>query len=419
MRWLRPISTFRRRLCQTRQGRWVWRGLVVIALLYILADFLAQDKPLLAQYQGKVYAPVALEYLVDWGWRSWPDGLARLDWHTAEVDWAAWPLIPYDARYQDVENASVSPFESQQLSHWSNRHWLGTDELGRDLLAALIHAVRIDITVGLLAMMLAGILGLLLGSAAGFWGDHKWRLSRASVVGAVIGLWPAWFYGFSVRQWTLQQALQSHVFAFLGHLLLSLLLFSALWLGCIFLFRWLAKGSWWRQPVSIPLDLVVSRLIEVTVSIPVLFLILLILSLTQEGSLLWVMLVIGFTRWTGIARLVRGELLRIRQLDYLAAGESMGFRERYLLLQHALPNAMGPVSIALAFGIANAILIEGFLSFIGLGLPPDVPTWGSLLNLGRENVHDWWLALFPGLALFATVTLFNLLGASLQEGKSR
>lgn len=397
-------------LNHTRQGRWVKRGLGCLLIVILLADILAQDKPLIARYEGRTYFPVATQYLVQWGIGSWPPGQARLNWHEAEFNWAIWPVIPYSPRYQDVNNPSVGPFEAQQVDQIWDRHWLGTDELGRDLLAAMLHATRIDLLVGVAAMAIAGFLGLLLGGIAGFWGDDRVQISRAHLLGLLLGLWPSVFYAVVIGQ------------ASTANLIGQLFIGAAAAGAVQWLFNRLSTllhhFPWWQKSISLPLDLGISKLIELTVSIPVLFLILMILSMTKEGSLLWVMVVIGFTRWTGIARLVRAELLRIRQLDYMAASESLGFKQGYILWRHALPNAIGPVAIALAFGVANAILIEGFLSFIGLGLPPDVPTWGSLLNLGRENLQDWWLALFPGLALFGTVLLFNLWGSILSEGKS-
>lgn len=409
-KWLHPLR-------QTTTGRWALRGLWVLVAIFLLADFIAQDKPLLAHYDGRLWSPVAHHYLVAAGWAAWPPDLARADWHTLDYAWAIWPIIPYSADYQDIQNPSVGPFEPQQVDHWYARHWLGTDELGRDLLAAMVHALRIDLLVGLLSMCIATIIGLLVGSLAGFWGDHQVKVSRAHFFMGLLFLWPAWFYGFQVRQWRLIDAFSQPFAVLLWQLLLSVGIATAIWCLSLLGARALLRWQWWQKRIYLPFDLALSRLIEVTVSIPALFLILLVLSLTREGSLIWVMVVIGLTRWTGIARFARAELLRIRQLDYRAAAEVSGLSRWQQWWRHALPNAMDPVYIAIAFGIANAILIEGFLSFIGLGLPPDVPTWGSLLNLGRENIQDWWLTLFPGLALFVTVVLFNTIGEQMSRNR--
>jgi peptide/nickel transport system permease protein len=103
-------------------------------------------------------------------------------------------------------------------------------------------------------------------------------------------------------------------------------------------------------------------------------------------------------------------MLREKNLPYMDAAKTLGYGYWRIWWRHALPAAKGPVSVAVAFGMANAVMITAFLSFIGLGLPPDVPTWGGLLNLARESTGDWWLAVFPGLALFLTLVSLNIVG---------
>jgi peptide/nickel transport system permease protein len=127
------------------------------------------------------------------------------------------------------------------------------------------------------------------------------------------------------------------------------------------------------------------------------------------------MIIIGLLSWTGIAQFVRAELLRIRRQEYIEAAQALGFSDRRILFRHALPNALTPVLITVAFGIAGAVLLESFLSFLGIGLAAESVTWGTMLNLARYQFNAWWLAVFPGLAIFFTVTLFNLIGERLTE----
>jgi peptide/nickel transport system permease protein len=108
-------------------------------------------------------------------------------------------------------------------------------------------------------------------------------------------------------------------------------------------------------------------------------------------------------------------LLRIRGLDYIEAANALGFSEFRILFRHALPNALSPVLIALAFGIASAILTESLLSFLGIGVPAELITWGSMLSMARETPGAWWVALFPGFAIFITVTVYNLIGEGLTD----
>ncbi len=163
-------------------------------------------------------------------------------------------------------------------------------------------------------------------------------------------------------------------------------------------------------------DILISRLTEFFMSIPVLILIIALLAVIDKPSIWQLMLVLGLTGWTGICRLTRAEFLKLRTLDYVIAARALGASVPRILFRHILPNAMAPVLVPITFGIAGAILIESGLSLLGLGSPPDTPSWGSLLNRGRTHFETmWWLILFPGLAIFSTVLAYNLIGEGLQE----
>jgi peptide/nickel transport system permease protein len=193
-----------------------------------------------------------------------------------------------------------------------------------------------------------------------------------------------------------------------------LLVFSVIILFANLLVIPLKKLPLLGRQVSIPVDMVISRLIEIKLSIPTLFLIISIIAIAKPSVFL-VMVIIGFTTWTGIARFIRGELLRIRRLEYIEAAKALGFSEARILFRHAIPNALSPVLIAVAFGIASAILIEATLSFLGIGVPPETMTWGSLLSSARSHPSAWWLAIVPGFAIFITVTIYNLVGEGLTD----
>ena len=157
------------------------------------------------------------------------------------------------------------------------------------------------------------------------------------------------------------------------------------------------------------------RLIEIVNAIPALFLLLAAVTILEKPSIISVMVIIGLLRWTTIARFIRAELLRVRSLEFIEAANAMGFSDWRIIIRHAIPNAIAPVLITIAFGVASAILIEAFLSFLGIGLENDEITWGLLLSFARESTMSWWLAIFPGLAIFITVTIFNLIGDGLTE----
>ncbi|MEE3233904.1 MAG: ABC transporter permease [Candidatus Latescibacterota bacterium] len=161
-------------------------------------------------------------------------------------------------------------------------------------------------------------------------------------------------------------------------------------------------------------DLLLSRLFELWAAIPAFFLILTAAAFFPP-SLFWIMAIIGLTGWVGIARLTRSQFLQVRNYEYIAAANSLGYSNFRVMYRHILPNAIGPILIPAAFGVAGAILAESGLSFLGVGVPAETITWGSLLAGARSNMAAWWLVVMPGLAIFVTVTLYNLLGDGLRD----
>jgi peptide/nickel transport system permease protein len=229
--------------------------------------------------------------------------------------------IPFGPNEVDVANR-LHPPDAQ--------HRFGTDELGRDVLARMIHGARVSLTVGLLATMMALIVGCFLGAMAGYYGG--------------------------VADW------------------------------------------------------LVSRLIEVVLCFPLLFLALAIVAFF--GPSIWtIMIALGLTTWTSEARYVRGEFLRIREMEFAYAARASGARDARIIFRHLLPNAFAPVLVSASFGVAYAILTESALSFLGLGVPLPTATWGSILASAKQFIeYAWWLVVFPGVAIFLTVAAFNIIG---------
>jgi peptide/nickel transport system permease protein len=161
------------------------------------------------------------------------------------------------------------------------------------------------------------------------------------------------------------------------------------------------------------LDNILSRLIEIVQTFPVFFLILILVAFVGP-SVLNIMVVIGLVRWTGVARLVRGEFLRLRDQEFVVASRALGVRNARTIFRHVLPNAMSPVLVAATFSVAAGILIESGLSFLGFGIQLPVPSWGSLFVESRSAEH-WWIQIFPGLLIFFTVLLYNLLGEGVRD----
>ena len=162
-------------------------------------------------------------------------------------------------------------------------------------------------------------------------------------------------------------------------------------------------------------DMLTSRITEIVMCIPTLVLILAMISLLEKPTIWHTMAIIGMTGWTGIARLTRGEFLRLKNSEFVMAARAAGAGPVRIMLRHILPNALAPVLVPITFGIASAILTESSLSFLGFGPPPPTASWGSILNDARGNLSMWWLVVFPGVAIFLTVLSYNLIGEGLQE----
>ncbi|OAQ21151.1 ABC transporter permease [Thermosulfurimonas dismutans] len=162
-------------------------------------------------------------------------------------------------------------------------------------------------------------------------------------------------------------------------------------------------------------DTVISRLIDIMLCFPSIFLILAVIAYL-EPSILNIMIVIGLTSWMGVARLVRAEFLSLREREFVFSARLAGASDLRIIFYHLLPNALPPILVAATLGIGNAILIESALSFLGLGVQPPIPSWGNMLTEGKSCLEvAWWLSVFPGLAILFTVLTFNLLGETLQE----
>lgn len=224
---------------------------------------------------------------------------------------------------------------ASRLGPPSAAHPLGTDDLGRDVLARLIHGARISLSVGFLATAIALLIGSFLGAVAGYYGGAA--------------------------------------------------------------------------------DWIVSRAIEVVLCFPFLLLVLAIVALFGP-SFLTVLVALGLTSWTSEARFMRGEFLRIREMEFAQAARASGARDARIIFRHLLPNAVAPVLVSASFGVASAILVESALSFLGVGVPPPTATWGNILSTAERHIdYAWWLVIFPGVAIFLTVAAFNIIGDRVRD----
>jgi peptide/nickel transport system permease protein len=154
---------------------------------------------------------------------------------------------------------------------------------------------------------------------------------------------------------------------------------------------------------------------EMVLSIPALVLILALMSLIARPGIFHLMSVLGLTRWVPIARYTRAEFIKLSSSDFVLAARALGAPWHRISLRHMLPNALAPPLVTITFGVADAILLESALSLLGFGVPPPSPSWRAILKSWLENTSRWWLAVFPGLAIFSTVLAYNLLGDGIQQ----
>ena len=236
------------------------------------------------------------------------------------------PIIsPHDPAAIDQDSLLVAP---------SLKHPMGTDSLGRDLFSRIVFGARISLSIGLIAVGIATIIGVILGSMAGFY------------------------------------------------------------------------GSW--------VDTLIMRFVDLMLCFPTFFLILAVVAIL-EPSIFNIMVIIGLTSWMGTARLIRAEILSLKEREFIQAALAIGASNFRIILFHLIPNAIGPVMISAILGIASAILIESALSFLGLGVQPPVSSWGNILIEAKSTLGiAWWLTLYPGLFILVTILGFNLIGEGLR-----
>ncbi|RMF95857.1 MAG: ABC transporter permease [Candidatus Schekmanbacteria bacterium] len=239
-------------------------------------------------------------------------------------------LAPYISPYPPNE------IDVKQILQPPNKeHIFGTDTLGRDVFSRVIYGSQISLLVGFVAVGISTIIGIILGSIAGYYGKT--------------------------------------------------------------------------------VDSIIMRFVDIMLCFPTFFLILAVIAML-EPSIWNIMVVIGFTSWMGVARLVRAEILSLKERDFINAAKAIGVGDIKIMFFHILPNAMAPVLVSATLGIAAAVLTESALSFLGLGVQPPVASWGNILTEGKDNIEiAWWLSLYPGLAILMAVLSYNLLGEGLRD----
>lgn len=415
---------------KNRLAYYSYKTLIILAILAVLAPVLATDQPLYCKYKGTSMFP-AFSFSNTSELTDPQTGQKEIiqydvtDWKLLDAEHIIFAPVPYAPSKSDYDNINYSGPGDQQFFTTANgerieipakfRHWLGTNKAGEDVLSGLINGTRVSLLIGILSMSIASFIGILLGGLAGYFGDKKLHTTRGAFWTMVIGTILAFYYGFFMRTYQLADAFAISNFSAFKQFTCCIFISCIILLLFFLLGKITGKLPFLNKRVFIPIDSIVSRTIEILISMPILILIISLSAIAKEKSIVNVMIIIGLTSWTGIARLTRAEFMRVSALDYIQTAKALGLKELRIIFRHALPNALAPALVAIAFGIASAILTESALSFLGVGVPADLVTWGSLLNSGREQFNAWWLVVFPGLAIFVTVTVYNLLGEGLRD----
>lgn len=372
---------------------------LIVLFLAIFGDWIANEKPAYCQYEGKSYFPLFEVPFVKLGWIDWPADFKNENWSNIPYEKVVKTLVPYSPETIDRKNLGLkSPFAAQNTNGFWDRHWMGTDRIGRDVLAGWIRGFRLALGIGLLSIFIAGLVGIFMGGLAGFYGNDRFNIPGYK---AFVLLF--WVIGFV---YWMYQGVETN-----GNNL-SILIWLGIWLliGAI-VYILPAMGN----NTSLPIDWIISLIIQAIDAIPALFFLLALLPLIKNPTLFHVIILIALIRWTGIARLVRAEFLRIRDLEYIQAAQLLGIKNFLICWKHILPNAMGSVWITFAYSFAGAILLEAYLGYLGIGMPAGTISWGSQMQQVRENPSAWWLAVFPGLAIFLILFSLQKMGEKLES----
>ena len=390
-------------------GQLKWSRRIIYALFFftVFGDFIANEKPVYCSLNGRVYSPMTRAMLVNAGIAQWPGDLASGQWRTMNFDKVVYTIIPYSPATLDSRNGQYrSPFGSQDVQSLRFRHWLGTDALGRDVLAGMIRGCRIAVLVGFLSMLLAMLIGVPFGAYAGYFGNDRVMLAWPGVILAIFLLaLGTWYFAQAIDGFRERE----------GRYWIYLLLIAFLGLLWSIHQKFLAPRYPQRWDVQIPYDAVSMRVVEIIRSIPALFILFGVLAVVEDPSVGAVVLIIGVLRAPTVMRYLRAEVMKLRGQAFVESALISGLTNSQVVWRHVVPNAMGPVFVTVAFGIAGAVLLESALSFLGIGLSVDQMSWGRLLSEARSNFNAWWLAVLPGVAIFLTVAAFNRVGEVLSD----
>lgn len=320
-------------------------------------------------------------------------------------------LVKYKPYTPDYANSNyISPLQEQLefrngskvVLKWNNWHWLGTNKLGEDVLSGIVNGARVSICVGFFSMFLAVSIGLVIGIFAGYFGNETLTAKTGEIIFFLIALIPSFFYSSVISDLIISSTYKSSMLVFLFRVVFSGLVFSILMFAFLKVRKNFSSFKVLSRKHFIPIDNLLMRATEVVISLPALIIIFAFAAVIKP-SVFNLIIIIGFISWAEVARIVRAETLKIKSSGYIDAARALGFSDTIIIFKHLLPNVF-PMTGSIALLIfASAILSESSLSFLGIGIPYQTVTWGTLLASAREQISAWWLIVFPGFMLATTI----------------
>lgn len=365
-----------------------FRIAVLLILLYVLialvAPFIANNKPLVCSTDKGFIFPM-FENKTDI-----PKGNC------------IYALIPYGPNETNLSSGvSLSPLDPQKDLSPRYRHWLGTDKLGRDVAAGIIHGTKVAIQIGFISVIFSFIFGVSLGLLSGYYKDENIKFNIFQVVLSSV-FFVLWMF-YMVFEWQF------------GHLnLITIVMWFCIFLLCQYAIIVFALKIPTKIKYHFPLDTLVVKSIELRKSFPGIFILLALTTLFATPSVWNIILIITLLGWTEFARYARAETLAVKQENYINTAKILGFSHIRILLIHILPNIMPTLIVVACFSVSGAILLESTLSFLGIGLPVEQVSWGKMMAEGRSLLH-WWMVVFPGIALFIIILCLITIADSLQD----
>lgn len=353
-------------------------------------------------------------------------------------------FAPWIAPYSPTQQPTGDNLADFYFQGPSATHWLGTDELGRDVLSRIIYGARISLLVGFVAAFAGAILGTTLGVIAGYFSGKPLRFYVGPLAKEKNAWNPLPFAVWRVISWLLLygalflvadlawllaganvQALFSGTVSL--NTVLSLLGLALVWGLVLVVAGW---GLFGRGRLD--LDIAISRFMDFMLTIPELPLLLVLSALLRDtqgvvgqwaqgvfgesASVFIIITIIVLFGWIGTGRLIRGAVLSLREQEFTTAAQALGAGEARIMFRHLVPNTLAPLIVNATLAIGGAILTEAALSFLGFGIQPPVATWGNMLTKAQEYIFTApWLALAPGFMIFLTVLAFNYLGDGLRD----